>query len=147
MRYPLRAAQTVRAAQRAKAERALAEALRRQTAAAHGAREASERLAAFRREEARRSAPTPRTGAGLRRQQAWARRVAAREAALVEALREARTAERAAAAGARRAREALAAAAVDEKVIERHEERWTTRRDREVERAEQDELDDFFSRS
>lgn len=144
-RYPLEAAKTVRASERERAERRLTERERELQAARGGAQNAEAALRDFRRRAAERraSAPEPKNGAALQRERAFLDHLRAREAEHRRALAAARSREREAARAVREARAALGRAHAEEKVVERHEERWTAGRKRAAERAAEEELEEI----
>ncbi len=143
--YPLEAARAVRAGARERAEQALAGAIQAATRAADDAGLAKEALAVFRRRRRQREARTspPTSGAALHRQRAFQDHVESRERALVGLLRAAASEERRCAARVREAREALRAACVEEKVVERHHERWAKGEARAAARAEERALEEI----
>ena len=84
--YPLEAAKTLRASERERAERALADRERELSEARAGTQAARDALAAHRERMAARRAPAPTTGAALQREQAFLDRLRAEEEALRKAL-------------------------------------------------------------
>ncbi|MEZ4335181.1 MAG: hypothetical protein R3B82_00950 [Sandaracinaceae bacterium] len=141
--YPLEAAKTLRASERERAERALADRERELSEARAGTQAARDALAAHRERMAARRAPAPTTGAALQREQAFLDRLRAEEEALRKALTDQAARERAAARSVRAARAALGRAHVDEEVVARHEERWRGERKRTAERAAEEELEEI----
>jgi len=139
--YPLEPARVVRGAAEARAKEGLARALRALDRAAEARAAAAARLRAARAER-RPVTKGPRSGAEIAREAAFAERLRAREAALVEAVREALAAERRARRAVRRARGALSSAAASREVVERHRARWSEDRDKRRERAEEEARDE-----
>lgn len=144
MKYPLEAARTVRASAREAAERRLADAREALERAREAAASALDRLREMRSEEkARRARATdPSTAAGLLREQRYRDAMADEERSLLGALAAARRGERSAVHTLEGAREALTGALVEEKVLDRHQERWARKALKKKEKAEEDELED-----
>lgn len=142
-RYPLEAARTVRATVRERAERVVAEATRAQASATAAAVAAAEALRQFRSEQGGRTtgAPTTTTGAALHRERAFRDRIDQEEQTLVQALKTAASEERRRALNTREAKRALIEANVQEKVVDRHHERWSENEKRVAERAEEREFE------
>jgi hypothetical protein len=142
-RYPLHAVATLRRAARAKAEAELA----RADQALHEARERAHAIDRSLREHL---AQRPRIDAGeapvgaleLQRASAFERRHRERSARLRAELQAQEVHVIALEQALARARQALAQALADERVVERDHERFLDGRAREREQAEQDELDE-----
>lgn len=142
--YPLHAARTVRATAREVAQAALvtaSEALVRARAEldATRARLATERSA---EKERRERACAPRTAAALLREQRYRDAMESRERGVLALLEAARRAEQEARRGVERARKGLGGALVEEKVLDRHHERWAHNESKLKMKKEEDELED-----
>jgi hypothetical protein len=146
-RYSLEAAETLRQAERAQAEGALAKA----SEAVRGAQAEVERALAAQRAQ-RQSAPAVRPDSGLQRaldlqrQAAFELQRAERHERLRREVELARQGLHAAQAELRAAERALAERHADASVIERDRERWQREQRRGQERAEQAELDERLAR-
>ena len=145
MSYPLKAAQTVRALARAEAEQELARALELLAQAEERTAEAAAALRDARREEAKREArrAPPANGAALHRELQFSAARELRCQELVAAVERAIRSERRGAERLEEARRALAAASVEERVVEKHHERWSAAAAKVEERAEDERLDEI----
>jgi hypothetical protein len=146
--YPLEAALTVRESARERAEAALAQALRDERDARAKTKRAAERLEAHRAEDAarvRQPHDTVKSALELQREALHRARRREEEARLSDALARARRDESSARAAVEQAQRAVAQAAAEVEVVERHHDRWKRGEQERAERAADEELEDTAS--